>query len=318
MSAGVARPYRPTALDVVAGHDLHGRTALVTGGASGIGLETVRALATAGARVVVTVRDERAAAPVIERLREETRGAAVELAVVDLAALSGVAAFTAAFTGPLDLVVANAGVMACPRAETADGYERQLGTNHLGHFALVTGLIPALRAGAARHGGARVVVLSSSAHRRSDIRFADPQFRSGPYDPWVAYGQSKTANALFAVGLTGRYRGDGITANALNPGLIATGLQRHLSWADQVARGFYDEDGRLSPRFKTPEQGAATTVWAAVAAELGGVGGEYLEDCAIASPYDGSEPFSGYLPYARNPERADRLWRLSTDLLGGG
>jgi len=159
--------------------------------------------------------------------------------------------------------------------------------------------------------GARVVSLSSSGHRLSDVDFDDLNYRTRPYAPWPAYGQSKTANVLFAVGLTARYAEDGIFSNALMPGGIMTGLQKHVPYADQVKMGWFDEDGNPNPSFKTVEQGASTSVWAAVAPELEGVGGRYLEDSAVAQPWNGEKPFSGYMPYAIDPQHADRVWELS-------
>ena len=304
---------RSTALEVIEGHDLHGREAIVTGGASGIGVETVRALAAAGARVVLAARNAAQATDVLEHLRTETPGAAIDFEPLDLASLASVRAFAERYLAsgrPLHLLINNAGVMATPHAFTEDGFELQFGTNHLGHFALTVGLLPALR----RAGPARVVSLSSIGHRRSDINFDDLHFRTRPYDPWTAYGQSKTANALFAVGLTQQHGDDGIFSNSVMPGGILTGLQKHMTREEQMALGWFDEDGTPNPRFKSTAQGAATSIWAAVAPELEGRGGLYLEDCAIAQPWRAEAPMSGYLPYAVDPERAERLWRVSEEL----
>jgi NAD(P)-dependent dehydrogenase (short-subunit alcohol dehydrogenase family) len=298
---------------VVAGHALHARDAIVTGGASGIGVETVRALAAAGARVVLAARNEGLAHDVAAALAADT-GGKVEAWLLDLASLRSVRAFAERYlraSRPLHILINNAGVMATPQSYTEEGVELQFGTNHLGHFALATALLPALRAAA----NARVVALSSIGHRRSDIDFDDINFRTRPYDPWIAYGQSKTANALFAVGWSVRYRAEGVTCNAVHPGGIMTGLQKHMTREEQVALGWYDEQGNLNARFKTPEQGAATSVWAAVSPELEGRGGLYLEDCSIAQPWTRESPMSGYLPYARDPERAERLWTASEGLL---
>jgi NAD(P)-dependent dehydrogenase (short-subunit alcohol dehydrogenase family) len=214
-------------------------------------------------------------------------------------------------------LINNAGIMAAPLARIVDSFESQFGINHLGHFALTTGLLPALRAA----GAARVASLSSRAHRRSDIDFDDPNYRHRPYDPWEAYGQSKTAVALFAAGLTARHAPDGITCNALEPGTVMTGLTRHISREELVARGWADEDGTAArlPGWKTPQQGAATSIWAAVAPELAGVGGKYLEDCAVAELWtkDADPPPGYYLPYALDPNHADRLWNLSEQLFAG-
>jgi NAD(P)-dependent dehydrogenase (short-subunit alcohol dehydrogenase family) len=173
------------------------------------------------------------------------------------------------------------------------------------------GLLPALKAA----GAARVVSLSSIGHRRSGMHFDDLNFRERPYDPFSAYGQSKTANALFAVGLTEQHAGDGITSNAVMPGGILTGLQKHMSREEQMALGWFDAEGKPNPRFKSTAQGAATSIWAAVAPELEGVGGRYLEDCAIAEPWSEERPMSGYLPYALNADDARRLWSVSQDLI---
>jgi NAD(P)-dependent dehydrogenase (short-subunit alcohol dehydrogenase family) len=305
-----------TALEVIAGHDLQGREAIVTGGASGIGVETVRALATAGARVVLAARNREQAESVVATLRAETGSNAIVFEPLDLASLDSVRAFAARYqdTGrPLHILINNAGVMATPQSYTADGLEMQFGTNHIGHFALTVGLLAALRAA----GTARVVELTSIGHRRSDVDFDDLNFRTRPYDPWIAYGQSKTANALFAVALTERYASDGITANSVMPGGILTGLQKHMTREQQIALGWFDESGAPNPRFKSTAQGAATSIWAAVAPELEGIGGKYLEDCALARPWTSDQPMSGYLPYAVDPDRARRLWSVSEEIIAG-
>jgi len=309
-----------TAAEVIAGHDLTGTEAIVTGGAAGLGAETARVLAAAGARVVIAVRNRARGEAATERLREQTGRTDIECRELDLASLASIRAFTADYlaTGrPLHLLVNNAGVMATPLARTADGFESQFGVNHLGHFALATGLLPALRAA----GTARVVALSSRAHRRGNMDFADPNYHHRPYDRWEAYGQSKTANGLFAVGLTERHLGDGITANAVMPGAIMTDLQRHLAADDLHEMGWANEQGEKHTDlsgWKTVEQGAATTVWAATAPELAGVGGLYLDDCAVAQPWTTDEvpPTGHYLPYLLDPRRADRLWELSLQLTG--
>jgi NAD(P)-dependent dehydrogenase (short-subunit alcohol dehydrogenase family) len=308
--------HRSTALEVIEGHDLQGKDAIVTGGASGIGVETVRALAVAGARVVLAARNRAQADSVAATLRDETGSALIEVGELDLASLASVRAFVDGYlaTGwPLNILINNAGVMATPQSATADGFELQFGTNHLGHFALATGLLPALRAA----GTARVVSLSSIGHRRSDVLWDDINFGRRPYDPFVAYGQSKTANSLFAVGLTRRHAGEGITSNAVMPGGILTGLQKHMSREEQMALGWFDEQGTPNPRFKTPAQGAATSIYAAVSPDLEGRGGLYLEDCAEAKPWTAEAPMSGYLPYAVDAEHAERLWGVSERMLAG-
>jgi NAD(P)-dependent dehydrogenase (short-subunit alcohol dehydrogenase family) len=308
-----------TAEQVAAGHRLDGKNALITGGTSGLGLETARVLASIGASVTVTGRDRRRGAAIAARLAGEA-GRPVRFERLDLGSLSSVRDFAGRYAAsglPLHILINNAGIMATPLSYTADGFESQFGTNHLGHFALTAGLLPALRAAA----GARVIVLSSRAHRRGDVMFDDPNYRRRPYDPWEAYGQSKTANALFAVGVTRQHAADGISANALMPGAINTGLQGHLSDSDLRSLGWVQSGGTLAPPagWKTVPQGAATTVWAALAPELEGAGGHYLEDCAIAQPWlaDGNPPNGHYLPYALDPGRAALLWDLSAKLTRG-
>lgn len=310
----------PTALQIVAGHDLAGRDAIVTGGASGIGVETVRALATAGARVVIATRDVSRAQPVAEQLRQHTGNNGVAVAPLDLASLASVRRFVDMYLSTaraLHVLINNAGIMAGPLTYTEDGFELQFATNHLGHHALTVGLLPALRA----TDESRVVALTSIGHRRGDVDFDDPDFRVRPYDPWIAYAQSKTANALFAVGMTCRYQQDGITTNAVAPGFIWTRLQRHMTRAELHDRGWVDESGTQVRRLreKTVEQGAATSVWAAVAPELSGDGGHYLEDCAIAESWTGpGELRRGYLPYALDPEHAERLWAITAERIKAG
>lgn len=307
-----------TADEVVAGHDLTGREVIVTGGASGLGAETARALAAAGARVVLAARDGGRGESAAAEMRAATGNPNVEFRALRLDSLASVRAFAADYlaTGrPLHLLINNAGVMATPFARTADGFESQFGINHLGHFALTAGLLPALRAA----GTSRVVSLSSRAHRRSDIDLDDPNYHHRPYDAWQAYGQSKTANGLFAVGLTARYGGDGITANAVMPGAIVTGLTRHMSRTDIEDKGWADEDGNLRtdmPGWKAIPQGAATSVWAAVAPELDRRGGLYLDNCAVGQPWtvDDVPPNGYYLPYLLDPDHAARLWNLSEKL----
>lgn len=300
---------RTTAQEVLEGIDLSGRLAVVTGGYSGLGLETTRALVGAGAGVVVPARRPEVAREALAGLER------VEVAELDLGHLASVQAFAEGFLASgrgVDLVVGNAGIMACPETRVGPGWEAQLATNHLGHFALVNRLWPALVAG----GGARVVSVSSAGHQRSGIRWQDPMFADGGYDKWVAYGQAKTANVLFAVHLDTAGAEHGVRAFALHPGGILTPLQRHLSTQEQVDRGWIDADGNaLDPDFKTPEQGAATTVWAATSPRLDGMGGVYCEDCDIASPaVEGV--FTGVKDYAIDPEQAARLWAMSAELTG--
>ncbi|MET8036950.1 oxidoreductase [Streptomyces sp. NPDC005345] len=310
-----------TAEEVAAGVDLTGRVAIVTGGYSGIGLETVRVLRAAGAEVVVPARDAARAAAALEGID------GVEVAAMDLIDPVSVDAFADGFLAsgrPLHLLVASAGIMATPLTRDARGYEAQFATNHLGHFQLVSRLRPALRAA----GGARVVVVSSRGHRFSPVDLDDPNFEHTPYEPFVAYGRSKSANALFAVELDRRGRADGVRAFAVHPGTIVdTGLAKHLSEDALRAAGAVEEDGtpvRDSARqLKTVPQGAATTVWCATSPALEGLSGVYCENCDISPlvPEADREAWlrdekapAGVLAYAVDPEQAARLWELSERL----
>jgi NAD(P)-dependent dehydrogenase (short-subunit alcohol dehydrogenase family) len=296
-----------SAAEVLAGIDLTGRLAVVTGGYSGIGLETTRALSEAGAQVVVPARRPRAA-------EEATSGIGrVEVDALDLGDLDSVATFAERFAASgrsIDLMIDNAGIMACPETRVGPGWEAQFATNHLGHFALVNRLWPALA-----DGGARVVSVSSVGHRRSGIRWDDVQFEQS-YDKWQAYGQAKTANVLFAVHLDTVGSGAGVRAFALHPGGIMTPLQRHLPQEEMAAFGWIDEDGNPVSGFKTPEQGASTTVWAATSPQLDGMGGVYCEDCDIAELNDDSSSRRGVRSWATDPDQAARLWTLSAELTG--
>ena len=293
-----------TAADVLAGIDLSGRRAVVTGGASGIGIETARALAEAGAEVTIAVRNTEAGEKVAADI-----GRNVLVQPLDLADRASVAAFTANWDGPLHMLVDNAGIMASPLMRTPEGWEMQFATNHLGHFALANGLHDALALAA----GARVVSVSSAAHLRSPVVFEDIHFDRRGYEPWLAYGQSKTANVLFAVGITQRWADDGIVANALHPGGIRTNLQRYVS-EDDLARMRSASGGSAAPAWKTPQQGAATSVLLAASPLVEGVSGRYFEDVAEAAP-NRPGTRTGYAPYAVDPEAADRLWRVSQDIL---
>jgi NAD(P)-dependent dehydrogenase (short-subunit alcohol dehydrogenase family) len=299
-----------TAAEVVAGIDLTGRRVIVTGGASGIGIETARALAGAGAEVTLAVRNAEAGERTAEDIVATTGNKQVLVAPLDLADQPSVTSFVAGWEGPLHILVNNAGVMASPLARTTEGWELQFATNHLGHFALATGLHRAL----AEAGGARVVSVSSSAHLNSPVVFDDIHFREREYDPWAAYGQSKTANVLFAVEATKRWASDGITVNALMPGGIRTNLQRYVT--DEDLRQMRARMGGGAPAWKTPEQGAATSVLVATSPLLDGVGGRYFEDCNEAEP---NEPGTrrGVAAYALDPEAAALLWAVSVDTLAG-
>jgi len=308
-------PYTDASV-VLAGKDLTGRTAIVTGGATGIGIETVKALAAAGAEVVIAVRKPDLGAAAAEAVNAAAGAERATVGLVDLADLSSVAAFTGAWGDrPLHILVNNAGVMACPLSYTADDLEMQIGTNHFGHFALGVGLARALMNGAEDGRASRLVSLSSIGHLRSAMNFEDPNYRARDYDKWAAYGQSKTANALFAVGFDKRFADRGVRANSVMPGGIFTPLQRHLPHEEQVAMGWYDAEGKPVAGFKTPAQGASTSVWAAVGDELEGVGGLYLENLAEAAPYQPGNRF-GVAPHALDPEAAERLWALSEETTG--
>ncbi|CUU55328.1 NAD(P)-dependent dehydrogenase, short-chain alcohol dehydrogenase family [Parafrankia irregularis] len=313
-----------TAAEVIAGIDLTGRRAIVTGGASGIGIETARALASAGAEVTLAVRDlaagERTAAD-ITGSGSGTAAGRVLVEALDLADQASVAAFVRRWDGPLDILVNNAGVMASPLTRTPEGWELQFATNHLGHFALTVGLHDALAAAAAAGGGgsvgggARVVSVSSSAHHRSPVVFDDIHFDRRPYDPWGAYGQSKTANVLFAVEASRRWADDGITVNALMPGGIRTNLQRYVSDEDLARLRAAAGGGDL--KWKTPEQGAATSVLVATSPLLAGIGGRYFEDCNEAQVgVLGAR--NGVAAYALDPDAAAQLWDVSERTLGLG
>ncbi|KUN23667.1 oxidoreductase [Streptomyces antibioticus] len=298
-----------TADDVLAGIDLTGKLAVVTGGYSGLGLETTRALTKAGARVLVPARRP-------DTAREALAGIdGVEVDTLDLGDLDSVRAFADRFLASgrtIDLMIDNAGIMACPETRVGPGWEAQFATNHLGHFALVNRLWPAIAPG-----GARVVSVSSRAHHFSGMRWDDVHWRQG-YDKWEAYGQAKTANVLFAVHLDKLGADQGVRAFSLHPGGIHTPLQRHIPKEEMIERGWIDEDGTLlNPgSFKTPEQGAATQVWAATSPQLDGLGGVYLEDCDIAEPAVDGDVSGGVKAWAIDPEQAARLWELSAELTG--
>jgi NAD(P)-dependent dehydrogenase (short-subunit alcohol dehydrogenase family) len=313
-----------TAAEVIAGIDLAGKTAIVTGGYSGLGLETVRALAGAGAAVVVPARRPEHARDVLAAagLTPATENGDVSVAELDLSDQASVKEFAAGFLAgaapgtsrSLDILINNAAIMASPERRVGPGWESQFATNHLGHFALTNLLWPALAAAQ----GARVVSLSSTGHKLSGIRFDDINFDAG-YDKWRAYGQAKTANALFAVQLDALGRDFGVRAFAVHPGGIMTELQRHLPREEMIAAGWMDEHGTPDPRFKTPAQGAATSVWAATAPALEGMGGVYCEDCDIAEATVPGSPearIKGVDAHAVDREAAARLWQVSAEMTG--
>jgi NAD(P)-dependent dehydrogenase (short-subunit alcohol dehydrogenase family) len=298
--------------EVLAGIDLSGKRALVTGVSAGLGVETARALTAHGAQVVGAARD-----------LDKARGATaqipgLELVALDLGNLNSVRACADALVAdgrPLDLIIANAGVMACPKGVTADGFETQFGANHLGHFVLINRLAPLLRP------GARVVSLSSAGHRYSDVDLEDPNFTRTPYVEFIAYGRSKTANALFAVEFDRRHKGRGLRAASVHPGVIATELGRHmtpevLAQMMQLANpgGAPADPGAIA--WKTIPQGAATSLWAGVVADADAVGGRYCEDCHLAEPATDPSVRGGVWAYAQDPARAEALWALSERMVG--
>ncbi|WP_260600111.1 SDR family NAD(P)-dependent oxidoreductase [Sphingomonas endolithica] len=295
--------FQSTAAEVARGIDLSGKRILITGGAAGIGLETARVLARAGAEITLAVRRPEAGKPVAEELRRAIGNSAIEVRQLDISDLRSVRSFVSDWAGPLHVLINNAGIMAVPELErSSQGFELQFGTNYLGHFALTLGLHRYLAAA----NGARVVSVSSSGHFFSPVIFDDLGFDFVPYTPIGAYGQSKSAAALLSVGITQQWSSDGILSNALNPGAIATGLQKHTG-------------GLKTPpeRRKTPEQGAATTILLAASPLLDGISGRYFEDCNEAEkvarrPTDFT---GGYAAYALDPDNAARLWDVSRRLI---
>jgi len=310
----IASPFgmRSTASEVIAGIDLKGKTALVTGGYSGLGLETVRALAGAGARVFVAARRPDAAAV-------DLAGVAGDIAILtlDLSDPQSIDAFAAELcqrAEKIDILINNAAIMACPLARDARGYESQFATNHLGHFQMTARIWPLLKAAGA---GTRVVVLSSIGHARSGVDLSDPHFEHRDYEKWTAYGQAKSANALFAMHLDEIGKPFGIRAFAVHPGGIKTPLQRFLTMDEQIAMGWFDKDGNPNPLFKSTEQGAATSIWCAVSPQLEGEGGVYCEDCNIAAFWtEDMHPYVGVRPHAVDRDTAAALWTASEQMTG--
>ena len=303
--------YRSTAGEVIDGIDLSGRCVVVTGGYSGIGTETVRAIAAAGAQVIVGARRTGQAHDVLDALDGDI--AILPLDLADPASIDAFAEAVAGRTDTIDILINNAAIMASPLGRDARGYEMQFATNHLGHFQLTARLWPLLLAG----GGARVVALSSIGHRLHGLDLDDPNFERRDYDKWLAHGQAKSANALFALQLDKLGESRGVRAFAVHPGGIATPLQRHLTMEEQRAMGWYDEDGNVHEAFKSTEEGAATTVWCAVSPLLEGKGGVYCEDCEVAVAADPEKPRAGgYYPHIRDQDLAGKLWTKSEEMTG--
>jgi len=299
-----------TAEEVIAGIDLSGKRAIITGASSGIGRETARALAIAGAEVTLAVRNIEAGEQAAQEIVALTGNFKVRVQPLDLSDQRSIHAFVAAWDGPLQILVNNAGIMATPEQRTTEGWELQFATNHLGHFALTVGLHESLAAG----GHARVVNVSSVGHVNGEVLFDDPNFEHIAYEPWAAYSQSKTANVLFAVGIARRWGGEGITANALNPGRIAsTGLARHIDPA-ALPPPTFDPEGRTGVSVKDVPQGAATSVLLAASPLVEGVSGKYFEDCQEAVAFTPGVR-RGVAAYALDPDKAERLWSLSEELL---
>jgi len=307
-----------TADDVVAGVDLTSLRAIVTGASSGIGLETVRSLARAGAEVTLAVRNPDAGAKAAQDIATSTGSDEVRVAALDLADQAAVAGFVQSWHGPLHLLINNAGVIPAALSRTAEGWELQFATNYLGHFTLSRGLRRALAAGAGERGEARIVSLTSGAHMRSPVVFDDIQFERRDYDPQAAYAQSKTATSLLAVEATRRWAPDGIVANAVNPGGVATGLQRNFTQKQKDYLAEAEAAGAFA--YKSAQQGAATTLVAAVAPEFAHTGGHYLDDGREAHtvPND-ADLFAnshGVKQWAIDPDTAQKLWAVSLDLIG--
>jgi NAD(P)-dependent dehydrogenase (short-subunit alcohol dehydrogenase family) len=319
----MAGPFGSTSTtdDVLSGKDLRRKRVLVTGVSAGLGVETARALAAHGAQVVGAARDlAKAARATAEMQAQAANGGGLELVELDLASLESVRACADALLAdgrPFDAVIANAGVMRTPFGHTADGFETQFGTNHLGHFVLVNRIVSLIAP------GGRLVNVSSAGHRYSDVDLGDPNFERTPYDPRIAYGRSKTANILFAVEFDRRHKTRGVRATALHPGGIMTELGRHLQPGEVEAtveriNAQNAAEGRPPFQIKTIPQGAATSVWAAFVAPANEVGGRYCEDCRVSQVAEGliSLVTPGVMPYALDPEHAKALWARSEELVG--
>ncbi len=306
-----------TADEVLHGVDLSGLRAIVTGATSGIGRETARALTGAGAEVILAVRNTQEGEQVATTIATTTGAMRPRVRRLDLADRNTVTRFVDAWEGPLHLLVNNAGLVTGGLERTSEGWELQFATNHLGHFALTTGLHDALARGASTRDGARIVSLSSTAHMRSGVDFADLHFEHRSYDPQIAYAQSKTANSLFAVAATRRWASEGITANAVNPGGVATGLQRNFTAQQKESLDAAEAAGVFT--YKSIEQGAATSLVAAVAPQFAHTGGHYLDDAqeayTVANDADLAHHPHGVKEWALDADDAERLWDVSNDLL---
>ncbi|MCP4040193.1 MAG: SDR family NAD(P)-dependent oxidoreductase [bacterium] len=307
--------FESTTDDVLEGIDLTGKTALVTGASTGLGKEVCRALASKGARVILAARNVEkleAAASEISEVTGNDQLSILECDLGNFASVRTAAARALEMAPEIDLLINNAGVMACPLMRTHEGHEMQFGTNHLGHFLLTCLLVPALEA----TGDARVVNLSSGGHKFSGVDLDDWNFEKGDYDKWQAYGRSKTANSLFSVALDKRLESKGVRAFAVHPGVIMTELARHLTADDikMLSETGPRDSGPMT--FKTIPQGAATSCWAATSSNLDGKGGIYLEDCNIAKLADSLASPAGYLPHAVDPDDAEGLWALSEQIVG--
>lgn len=303
--------HNSTAKQVIAGHSLKGKTALVTGGYSGIGLETVRALFEAGARVIAPARTPEKAKAALNAIGE------IEQLPLDLSEPDSIAQASETIRGlapdGLDLMINNAGVMATPERRNSQGWEIQFATNHLGHFALFARVHDLLL----KRPGARLVSVSSIAHRLCDVELDDWNFQTGNYHKWVAYGRAKSANALFALEANRRFEDKGLKVFSIHPGGIMTDLQRDLPLEEMQAMGWIDEHGNVPDLFKNTEQGASTTLWAATSALLEDRGGVYCEDCNIAAIVPSNdEGFTGARPHIRNLKTAQRLWQMSQEIVG--
>jgi len=304
--------------EVLRGINLNGKRVLVTGVSAGLGVETARALAAHGAEVIGTARDISKAEAATEQVRTQAgSGGSLQLVRLDLASLDSVRRCADALTAagkPFDAIIANAGVMACPKGTTADGFETQFGTNHLGHFVLVNRIASLLRP------GSRLVNLSSAGHRYADVDLVDPNFERTPYAEFTAYGRSKTANVLFAVEFDRRHKANGVRATAVHPGGIRTELTRHMTpeaTAKLIAEINASQPKGAAPfSWKSIPQGAATSVWAACVAEAAAIGGRYCEDCHVAEVVSVPGMREGVRPYALDPQRAQELWQKSEEMVG--